>query len=161
MDTLFVSTASKSTSSLDALFNLEEHVLLSIVVLSAQAMSMNEWNESIWSRIFVYIIPPYCITSCDKAHGYFTHYLSRCIVGVEVLNELNCVKSLIESKEQMKKDHNEKEYSNIDFIQSITYALLVEADEIKQNFLLADQVMCYILEQLISLILKMHLNVIH
>ncbi|UJR12223.1 hypothetical protein I4U23_016400 [Adineta vaga] len=85
---------------------------------------------------------------------YILQKLARCTIGVEVLNELNCVKSLLESKEQMKKDHNEKEYSNIDFIQSITYALLVEADEIKQNFLLADQLMCHILDQLITLILN-------
>ncbi|CAF3775698.1 unnamed protein product [Adineta steineri] len=85
---------------------------------------------------------------------YILQKLARCIFGVEVLNELNCVKSLIESKEQMKKDHNEKEYSNIDFIQSITYALLVESDEIKQNSLLADQFMCHILEQLVSVILN-------
>ena len=31
------------------------------------------------------------------------------------LNQLNCIKALDESKEQMKKDHNEEEYTNITF----------------------------------------------
>ncbi|CAF0795929.1 unnamed protein product [Adineta ricciae] len=83
---------------------------------------------------------------------YIVQKLARCTIGVNVLNQLNCIKALGDSKEQMKKDHSADEYSAIDFIQSITYALLVEADEIKENYLLADELMCHILEQLVSLV---------
>jgi hypothetical protein len=74
--------------------------------------------------------------------------LARHTVGVDALNQLQCIKALDESKEQMKKDHNEEEYTTINFIQCITYALLVEADEIKRNSILADGLLCQVLKQL-------------
>jgi len=52
----------------------------------------------------------------------------------------------------MKKDHSEEEYTNINFIQCITYALLVEADEIKRNSVLVDELVCHVLDQLVSFI---------
>jgi hypothetical protein len=80
--------------------------------------------------------------------------LSRHAVAVEVLNQLNCIEALTQNNEQRKQDYNEEEYSCIDFIQSVTYALLVEADEIKRNSMLADKLMCQVLEQLVSFTIR-------
>jgi hypothetical protein len=84
--------------------------------------------------------------------------LARHTIGVEVLNQLNCIKALDESKEQMKKDHNEEEYTTIHFLQCITYTLLVEADEIKRNSILADERVCQVLEKLISFLFNASQN---
>ena len=49
----------------------------------------------------------------------------------------------------MKRDHSEEEFSCITFLQCMIYALLMEADEIKQLSLLEDGHMCQVLEQVI------------
>jgi hypothetical protein len=84
--------------------------------------------------------------------------LSRHAIGVEALNQLNCIKALEESKEQMKKGHNKQEYQTINFIQCITYALLVEADEIKRNSIVADALVCHVLDQIVLFIFQASKN---
>ena len=80
--------------------------------------------------------------------------VARHDIGVHALNQLECIKAFDESREQMKRDHDEEEYANIHFIQCVTYALLVEADEIKQNSILADKLVCQVLDQLVSYIFQ-------
>ncbi|CAF3556461.1 unnamed protein product [Rotaria socialis] len=80
--------------------------------------------------------------------------LARNAAAVDVLNQLNCDKALTESNEQMKKDHNEEEYSSIYFVQCIIHALLIEAKEIKQKSIISDERMCHVLEQMISFLIS-------
>ena len=80
--------------------------------------------------------------------------LARHDIGVQILNQLDCINALEESKDRMKKDHTREEYININFILCITYALLVEADEIKQNSILADKLICQVLDQLVLYIFE-------
>jgi hypothetical protein len=75
--------------------------------------------------------------------------VARHTIGVEVLNQLNCIKALDESHEQMKRDHTELENKCIDFLLCMIYVLLVEANEIKQLSMLTDSRMCQGLEQVI------------
>ena len=80
--------------------------------------------------------------------------LARHTAAVQTLNQLDCIKAFDECKEQMKKDHDKEEYATINFIQCITYTLLMEAGEIKQNSILADKLVCEVLDQLVSYTLK-------
>ena len=80
--------------------------------------------------------------------------LARHDIGVHALKQLECIKALDESKDQLKKGHSPEDYANINFIQCITYALLVEADEIKQNSILADKLVCQVLDQLVLYIFQ-------
>jgi hypothetical protein len=75
--------------------------------------------------------------------------LARHTIGVQVLNELNCLKALDESKEQMQREHTEYQSTCLHVLQCMIYALLMEADEIKQLSLLKDNHMCQVLEQLV------------
>ena len=84
---------------------------------------------------------------------YFLHLilqkLARHTIAVQALNQLNCLKALDESQEQMKKAHTEHENNLLDFLRCMIYALLMEADDIKQMSLLADEQMCQALEKLV------------
>lgn len=84
---------------------------------------------------------------------YYIHLilqkLARHTIAVQALNQLNCLKALDQSKEQMKKDHTESENDLLDFLHSMIYVLLMEANDIKQISLLADQRMCQALDKLV------------
>ncbi|CAF1244118.1 unnamed protein product [Adineta steineri] len=116
-------------------------MLVSMIIRSEWPNACIQWLEVSGPR-------PSIKTDCLLAHILLK--LARHAVAVEYLNQLNCIQALNASKEQMKKDYTEEEYATIDFIQSIIYALLVEADEIKRNFVFADKLMCNILKQLVS-----------
>ena len=80
--------------------------------------------------------------------------LARHDIGVQVLNQLDCTKALHESKDQVRQDYDEEEYATIKFIRCITYTLLVEADQIKQNLMLADKLVIEVLDQLVLYIFQ-------
>ncbi|CAF1084088.1 unnamed protein product [Rotaria sp. Silwood1] len=94
----------------------------------------------------------------DRLINLILQKLAQHTIAVEVLNQLNCVNALIESHEQMKIDYNEEDYSCIRFIQFITHALLIEANTIKQKNILHDELMCHVLEQMISFIISSSQN---
>jgi len=75
--------------------------------------------------------------------------IARHPLGVQVLNELNCLKALHDSKEQMRKSHIDVEYKCLQFLQCMIYALLMEADEIKQLSVLTDSEMCQALDKVV------------
>ncbi|CAF3274454.1 unnamed protein product [Rotaria sp. Silwood2] len=94
--------------------------LVPIIIHSEWPNACIQWLKKTGSR------PPY---ATDILINLILQKLARHSIAVEVLNQLNCTNALIESDEQMKKDHNEEDYSCIHFIQCITHALLIEADE--------------------------------
>ncbi|UJR36441.1 hypothetical protein I4U23_029164 [Adineta vaga] len=75
--------------------------------------------------------------------------LARHPDGVEILNQLNCLQVLGESREQIEKTHTESQYKCLSFLQCMIYALLTEADEIKHLTMLADSRMCQTLHDLV------------
>ncbi|CAF4310590.1 unnamed protein product, partial [Rotaria sp. Silwood2] len=110
--------------------------LVPIIIHSEWPNACIQWLKKTGSR------PPY---ATDILINLILQKLARHSIAVEVLNQLNCTNALIESDEQMKKDHNEEDYSCIHFIQCITHALLIEADVIKQKSILHDGLMCHVL----------------
>jgi hypothetical protein len=76
--------------------------------------------------------------------------LARHPIAVQLLNQLNCLKALDESREQMKNDHTEVEYNCLCFLKCMIYALLTEASQIKQISMLNDNRMCQALDHLVS-----------
>ncbi|CAF1201655.1 unnamed protein product [Adineta steineri] len=76
--------------------------------------------------------------------------LARHPNGVQVLNQLNCIKVLEESKERMKKNHTELQYKCLHFLQCMIYVLLTEADNIKHTTMLCDNQMCQTLKDLVT-----------
>ncbi|CAF2719474.1 unnamed protein product [Rotaria sp. Silwood2] len=119
--------------------------LVPIIIHSEWPNACIQWLKKTGSR------PPY---ATDILINLILQKLARHSIAVEVLNQLNCTNALIESDEQMKKDHNEEDYSCIHFIQCITHALLIEADVIKQKSILHDGLMCHVLEQITSFIIS-------
>jgi hypothetical protein len=75
--------------------------------------------------------------------------LARHTTGVQILNQLNCLKALDGSKEQMHKDHTETECNYLHVLRCMIYALLMEADEIKQLTKVKDSQICQVLDQLV------------
>ena len=76
--------------------------------------------------------------------------LARHTIAVEVLNQLQCLKALEESKEEMGKAHNETESHCLGFLYCMLYALLKESDEIKRMSLtIVDNRMCQVLNRLV------------
>jgi hypothetical protein len=124
-------------------------VLVPMLIRSEWPNACIQWLKTTGPR------PPY---KTDFLICLFLQKLSRHDIGVQALNQLECIKALDESNKQMKKYHNEEEYTNINFIQCTTYALLVEADEIKRNSILADKLMCQILERVVLYIFEASRN---
>ena len=75
--------------------------------------------------------------------------LARHNLGVEALNQLECMKALDQSKESLRKAYTEPEFACINFLQCMIYALLMESEQIKEISLLNDGYMCQVLDQLI------------
>lgn len=84
--------------------------------------------------------------------------LARHTLAVPALNQLNCLQALAESKEQMRKAHTENENNLLDFLRCMIYALLMEANDIKQMSLLEDEQMCQSLDKLVSFTLSASKN---
>lgn len=84
---------------------------------------------------------------------YYIHLilqkLARHTIAVQALNQLDCLKALDQSKDQMRKTHAESENDLLEFLHSMIYVLLKEANDIKQISLLADQRMCQALDKLV------------
>ncbi|CAF1267634.1 unnamed protein product [Adineta ricciae] len=76
--------------------------------------------------------------------------LARHPAGVETLNQLNCRQILCDSDSQLRKCYNEIQYNCFYFLRCMIYALLMEADEIKQMSMCADNRMCQTLHELVS-----------
>ena len=76
--------------------------------------------------------------------------LARHPIGVEALKKMNFIDVICQCEREMKNDYPEEEYNAIEFVMCMTYALITEADEIRQNSMLADGLMCRILRQLIE-----------
>ncbi|CAF2399593.1 unnamed protein product [Rotaria sp. Silwood2] len=75
--------------------------------------------------------------------------LARHTLGVQILNQLNCLKRIDECQEVMKKYHTEIQYNCLHVLQYMIYALLIEEDEIKQISLLNDNRMCLVINELV------------
>ncbi|CAF0934267.1 unnamed protein product [Rotaria sordida] len=80
--------------------------------------------------------------------------LARHTIGVQILNQLNCLKRLDEYKEVMKNYHTEIQYNCLYVIQSMIYALLMEEDEIKQISLSNDNRTCHVINELVLYTIK-------
>lgn len=80
--------------------------------------------------------------------------LARHTAGVKVLNDLNCLKALDESYEQIKSAHSELQVACFDFFQCMLYALLTEADDIKQTSISNDNRMSQALVELVTYTIK-------
>lgn len=78
--------------------------------------------------------------------------LARHSIGVEILNELNCLKQLAKCEEPMKRSHTESEWKCLKVIRGMIYALLMEPDEIKQLSVTNDPYACHVITELISYI---------
>ncbi|CAF0812428.1 unnamed protein product [Rotaria sp. Silwood1] len=75
--------------------------------------------------------------------------LARHSIGIQILNQLNCLKRFDECRDVMKKYHTEAQYKCLYVLQCMIYALLMEEDEIKQISLLNDNRMCHVINELV------------
>ena len=80
--------------------------------------------------------------------------LARHNGAVSTLNELNCLQAFEICNEQLKKCHGEQDFACLHFLECMIYALLVQADEIKQMSMQTDEPMAAVLHQMVNYVLE-------
>ena len=134
-----------------------KNVLILIKILSKSLTFLPTIIASEWPNACVEWLKtsgPRPVFDIDLMICMILQKMARHANGVLILNQLDCMQVLKSSKTRMQEAHTPEQCSSIHFIQSITYALLIESDEIKQKAMLNDQVMSKILEQLIDYIIQ-------